>query len=172
MVTLCRDWSTTAARKVGAAASSAASTAATVGGPAWGSPNTILGFGLGFTGSIVGTWAYRMGLTSEESYVDFGDGAMRFHNNPFILPGTALSLGHTHHYGPHSSPERWVRSYLEVLVRTGDHEAAHTVQSNLLGPFYLPVYGGAVIHSWLTGRHWHDNFMEMWTDDIALRQTR
>lgn len=75
----------------------------------------------------------------------------------------------------------WTRvdsTFVRVNPRNKDHEYGHSLQSRLLGPFYLPIVGipstlrvGYAMAQWLfTRRPWdgyYDGFPERWADRLG-----
>ena len=109
----------------------------------WNSPNTALGLLWGGAGWLLGG-----------SRPNFGNNAIEFQNNP--LMGTAMTHGNAILYGVKYPPTR------EINGQTvGNHEWAHTIQGQWLGPVYYPAHiiGGTI--SLLFTLDWHKaNFME------------
>jgi len=109
-----------------------------VAGKIWNLPNTILGLAYGGMGSIVGGVGYMMGKLPRPS-VSLGHNAIQFLNNPLnVEDGSALTLGNAISY-KRVSPQD-LGSYGDFSVQFGLHEEAHTYQSQVLGPLFLPVY--------------------------------
>ena len=65
--------------------------------------------------------------------------AIQFLNNPITLPNTAITVGNTISYGVGSRPAD-VGAYGDTDVEVGRHEQAHTYQSQVLGPLFLPIH--------------------------------
>jgi hypothetical protein len=140
------------------------SVAGNVIGKIWNTPNTILGLTFGGIGHIAG---WIMGTNPS---ISFGNNALQFHNNP-LMP-SAITLGNVIIYGPRTSPgDRNVHFQNTPSGHTvGQEEYRHTIQGQILGPFYIPAHiiGGvsSIFRAPNAGlRHpvdsWHsNNFME------------
>ena len=108
-----------------------------IAGKVWTSPNTAVGL-------VIGTANLPFGGS-----VSFGNNAIQFqttYGNP-AEGKSALTLGNVVLYSDDASPDEcWPRYDSTATVNVGQHEAAHTYQYQVLGPFYAPVYmlsGGA-----------------------------
>ena len=109
----------------------------------WNLPNTVVGLSWGLAGYA---WDHIFGDGRAE--IGFGNNAIEFHNHPAVI--RAITLGNTISYAD---------NYPSWLA--GDHERAHTIQGEILGPLYLPanIAGGTI--SEVTSDSWHgNNFME------------
>ncbi len=74
-----------------------------------------------------------------------------FENNPFVRNGTALTLGQAQIYcGSSSDPVNPRDPNSSTLA---EHELQHTIQSSLLGPFFLPAYGLGALITFLGGNN-------------------
>lgn len=97
-------------------------------GKAWSAPNTLLGLLIGFTGHGLSWLGNRLGLFSYRPSITVGNNAIQFHNNVLMMFG-ALTIGNVICYGCHCAPHTH-----------GEHERQHTIQAQVLGPFYLPLH--------------------------------
>lgn len=97
-------------------------------GKVWTLPNTVIGL-------LIGLAALPLGAR-----VTLGDNAIRFERYPFGRG--ALALGNVVIYARGTSPADAVRGmYGDTrLLNVGRHEAAHTLQYQVLGPLFLPIY--------------------------------
>lgn len=97
----------------------------------WASPNTLLGL-------LLGALALPFGAR-----VRLGDNAVNFLGHP-LLPirrARAITFGNCVLYRRGSSPDdRAPRYDGGGWQRVGDHERAHTLQYQIWGPLFLPVY--------------------------------
>ncbi len=91
-------------------------------------PNTVAGL-------LLGAAALPFGAR-----VTFGDNAIRFERCP--VGRGALVLGNVALYACGTSPaDRLCGIYGDPrLLAIGRHEAAHTLQYQVLGPLFLPIY--------------------------------
>jgi len=125
-------------------------------GKLWTLPNTLLGLAAGGVALALGARAGAGG----------GRNAIEFHDNRLVgwLGKGAITLGNTIHYAPGMRPERSVRRYDGAgRVALGEHERAHTLQFERLGPLFLVVYGVA----WLPGIFGEGNVFERAADRSA-----
>lgn len=97
-------------------------------GKLWSMPNTLLGLLIGFTGHGLSWLGYRFGVYSHIARINIGNNAIQFHNNALMVFG-ALTIGNVICYGCHCAPHSH-----------GAHERQHTIQAQVLGPFYLPMH--------------------------------
>jgi hypothetical protein len=97
-------------------------------GKLWTLPNSIVG-------TLIGLAALPFGAR-----ITVGDNAIRFERLPFGCG--ALALGNVVLYAGGASPTDCLRGMYgdNRLLNLGRHEAAHTLQYQLLGPLFLPVY--------------------------------
>ena len=108
-------------------------------GKIWNLPNTALGLVVGGAGYVVGKVGYALGWYSKSPQIQFGHNGIQFLNNPFMLEEAALTLGNAISYNkdtPPSAPD----AYGDPSVTYGRHEEAHTYQSQVLGPLFIPTY--------------------------------
>lgn len=119
----------------------------------WNLPNTIIGSAIGLTGHVLGEMRNMLGLGPDPG-ISFGHNGIEFTDNPFIPAGAGMTIGNIIMYGSANGPSE-----------IGGHEEQHTYQGAFLGPLYLPTYGIAVLTAVLSGKNWHDNFMEDGLDD-------
>ena len=108
-------------------------------GKIWNLPNTALGLVAGGAGYAVGKIGYALGWYSHNPQIQFGHNGIEFLNNPFIAEDGALTLGNAISYSkekPPSAPD----AYGDPSVTYGRHEEAHTYQSQVLGPLFIPTY--------------------------------
>jgi len=133
-------------------------------GKAWNLPNTLLGLVYGALGHLAG-WAFRT-----RPFISLGNNAIQFHNSALML--TAMTLGNVIIYGPTRSPDTRNCPFCDSPPdhTVGREEYCHTMQGQILGPFYLPLHliGGLVSMSRRPDPRlarsvdaWHrNNFME------------
>jgi hypothetical protein len=114
----------------------------------WASPNSLLGLGLGSAGMLFGA----------QPLWDAATGILCFVNMPAWLMPTAMSLGHVHVYGPGCHSRSDGRPALNRFgVAMTLEESLHTRQSEVLGPFYLPLHALCMIGSMLGGGGTHNH---------------
>lgn len=101
----------------------------------WNLPNTIIGGLIGGIGHLM-QWAAH--IWDPDKYArpgwSWGNNALQFHNNALIDPGAAMTIGNIVMYG------------LGGEIH-GAHEMQHTIQGEMLGPFYLPAIGVSYAYS-------------------------
>lgn len=126
-------------------------------GKIWTLPNTLLGLALGLPGLLFG------------ARIRFGDNAILFYNLPLLshLPPMAVTFGNVVLYRKDAWPEREVRRYDgRGRQQIRHHERAHTVQYEIWGPLFLPVY---LLLALKPGRHpletQADRWAERWGSD-------
>ena len=108
-------------------------------GKIWNLPNTALGLVAGGAGYVVGKVGYALGWYSGNPQIQFGHNGIQFLNNPFMLEKAALTLGNAISYSKEKQP--WdPGAYEDPSVYYGFHEEAHTYQSQVLGPAFIPTY--------------------------------
>ncbi len=97
-------------------------------GKLWTVPNSVLGLSAG------------LAMLPFGARPSIGDNALRFENIP--LGRGALTLGNIVLYSRHCAPDiEAIGMYGDSrCLRIGKHEQAHTLQYQLLGPLFLPVY--------------------------------
>ena len=97
-------------------------------GKFWTVPNTLLGLLAGLPMLLVG------------ARISLGDNAVRFQNLP--IGRGALTLGNVVLYSRDCTPDMTITGMYgdHRCLRIGRHERAHTLQYQLLGPLFLPVY--------------------------------
>ena len=105
----------------------------------WNLPNTVLGLVAGGAGYVVGKVGYALGWHSGNPSIQFGHNGIEFLDNPFIAEGGALTLGNAISYSENFPPSK-PGAYYDKSVPYGLHEEAHTYQSQVLGPLFLPTY--------------------------------
>jgi hypothetical protein len=95
-----------------------------------------------------------------------GDDAIQLTNSPLNIGNRAYTLGNVQVYGlgKYAGPDWTGPSYTGAWVRTGNHEAGHSRQSQRLGMFYLPA---EAIGSLFGDR----NPLEVGADKFALGQS-
>ena len=116
-------------------------------GKVWNLPNTALGLGYGLAGYAVGQLnRLKPGDQPNDPRIQVRNNAVEFVNNPLGGVG-AITLGNTitysgDPYDPNDVDWNWYREKTGQDIR--DHERAHTVQGQQLGPLYLPsnIVGG------------------------------
>ena len=87
-------------------------------------------------------------------HIQFGHNGIEFLNNPFIAKDGALTLGNVMNYPEGTGPQSF-GAYDDPSVNYGLHEEAHTYQSQVLGPAFIPTY-------FLTGKPGHENHPLEW----------
>ena len=108
-------------------------------GKIWNLPNTVLGLVAGGAGYAVGKIGYALGWYSGNPSIQFGHNGIQFLDNPFIAEGGALTLGNAISYSEGIKPGN-TGAYYDKSVPYGLHEEAHTYQSQVLGPAFIPTY--------------------------------
>lgn len=102
-------------------------------GKIWTLPNTLIGLAYGGLGHVVGL------IQGTNPQLRIANNAIEFINNPLMVDHGAITLGNAIVYGQNSPP--WDSgAYGHPNVNIGLHEKAHTLQYQVLGPFYGPVY--------------------------------
>jgi hypothetical protein len=101
-------------------------------GKLWNLPNTALGLGWGLAGVPFG------------AKMSFGNNAIQFTDHPFMLNGSAITLGNTISYDSATSP-----------AEVGNHELQHTYQGQALGPLYLPMHLMEGLQGLIQNGSWH-----------------
>jgi hypothetical protein len=121
-------------------------------GKLWTSPNTLLGLGLGLLGLPFGARFRR------------GENAVNVLEHPLL----SLTRVHAITFGNAVLYRRGVRPEDEACryagpgaQRLGDHERAHTLQYELWGPFFLPVY---LLLALLPGIHRLERQADRWAE--------
>ena len=99
----------------------------------------LVGVAFGVVGHVAGEIGQALGLYNHEPEIGLGNNAVEFLNNPFMAPGSAVTLGNTICYAGGVNPTDY-GAYGDPTVEIGRHEEAHTYQSQALGIFFLPVY--------------------------------
>ncbi|MDZ7925593.1 MAG: RHS repeat-associated core domain-containing protein [Marinagarivorans sp.] len=102
-------------------------------GKIWTLPNTLIGLAYGGVGHVAGL---VMGTNPQ---IRFANNAIEFINNPLMVGHGAITFGNTIIYGQNSPPWKG-GAYGEQGVNIGLHEKAHTLQYQVLGPLYGPIY--------------------------------
>lgn len=102
-------------------------------GKLWAAPYTLLGLVYGSCGHLLALFL------REPARACVGNNAIQFINNAGIRRGAALTLGNVILYGRGADPEKGC-AYGEACANLGRHEQAHTLQYQLLGPLFVPVY--------------------------------
>ncbi len=105
-------------------------------GHIWALPNTLIGGAVGFVG-----FAFDYLDGSGNASITIVNGAIQFENNPFVLPGTALTLGDVQIYSGSSG------DVLSNGTTFGLHESQHSSQQHIWGVFFIPAYIGAGIEA-------------------------
>ncbi|MEL6612518.1 MAG: DUF4150 domain-containing protein [Bacteroidota bacterium] len=128
-------------------------------GKLWALPNTLLGLAVGGLGHLVQGVGFAAGMTDNEPSVRTANNSVEFANNAFVLEDRAFTLGNVTVFSPETPPEK---SSWHLHGTYGSHERAHTYQSQMLGPLYLPAWGLAVGVAAVQGSDspLTDNFME------------
>ena len=85
-----------------------------------------------------GKVGYALGLYSGNPSIQFGHNGIQFLDNPFMLEGGALTLGNAISYSKEKPPDSFY-AYGDPTVNYGLHEEAHTYQSQVLGPAFIPT---------------------------------
>ena len=108
-------------------------------GKIWNLPNTALGLVAGGAGYVVGKVGHALGWYSGNPSIQFGHNGIEFLDNPFIAKDGALTLGNAISYSKEKPPWK-PDAYGDPAVTYGRHEEAHTYQSQVLGPLFIPTY--------------------------------
>lgn len=109
-------------------------------GKIWSLPNTLLGVFIGLSGHVLSWCGNRLGIYAHQAKISVGNNAIQFHNNALMAFG-ALTIGNVICYGCHCAEHSH-----------GEHERQHTIQAQVLGPFYLPLHVLAQLASICTHR--------------------
>jgi len=129
-------------------------------GKLWTSPNTLLGLALGGLGLPFGA-RFRRGANA----VDVLD-----HPLLSLTRVRAITFGNTVLYRRGARPEHEARRYDGAgWQRLADHERAHTLQYELWGPLFLPVY---LLLALLPGVHRLERQADRWADKGADKLAR
>ena len=121
-------------------------------GKLWTSPNTLLGLAVGLLGVPFGA-RFRRGANA----VDVLD-------HPLLswTRARAITFGNAVLYRRGARPEHEARCYDGAgWQRLADHERAHTLQYELWGPFFLPVYLALAL---LPGIHRLERQADRWAE--------
>ena len=126
--------------------SSALDGLADLAGKIWSLPNTALGLTIGTFDGLIGV---AMGQIPE---IGFGQGAIQISNLPNIWGfAGAITFGDVQLYTG-VSPTTMINNsnYTgEGGFSFEEHEGGHTIQSDVLGPLFFPLYGiGALTNGW------------------------
>jgi RHS repeat-associated protein len=109
-------------------------------GKAWNLPNTALELALGTVDGLIGI------ARGQVPHFSIGEGAIQISNLPNIIGGGGLTFSDVQLYTgvrpetpiTEDNPSR----YTGLSGFTyGQHEGGHTIQSDIFGPFFLPIYG-------------------------------
>jgi hypothetical protein len=94
------------------------------------SPYTALGIAVGLLGLPFG------------AKIQFGNNAIQFTNFPLGEKGTGLTLGNAQIYPVGSDPKTFSDYFYNspIPLNLGLHEQGHTIQYQVLGPLFLPVW--------------------------------
>ena len=106
----------------------------------WSLPNTLIGFIIGLAGFL---WSHLGG--DKNAQLTFDRGVFLFEHNPALVQNSALSLGFSHLYSSTSC------QILNNGTLCKDHEDQHTIQSMVLGPFFLPIYAACGLIALIRG---------------------
>lgn len=124
-------------------------------GKIWNLPNTALGLAiglpalalsavasLGWNALHVASFGRFGGFGWVGVGLSFGNNAIQFTNFPIGQAGEGLTLGNVQIYPRGSNPTTSFGFYYgsNVPINLGLHEQGHTLQSQALGPFFLPAY--------------------------------
>ena len=131
---------------------------ANIPGKIWNGSNTLLGLQLGTRGYVAGA------IMGKKPGIRVGGNAIQFTNNP-VGGVSAVTVGNTiiwngdpydsvkstggHWFADDGSP------LLEGAHTQWDHEAQHTRQGELLGPFYLPSNIAGGLYALIRDKAWH-----------------
>lgn len=116
-------------------------------------------------GLVAGAAGYIVGkIEGTNPSVDFGNNAIQFTGSPLNVDGRAFTIGNVQVYGA-TGPNASVGSYSGNVVNLGQHEEAHTYQSQALG-----LAGYLVTHLAL-GVGKADNPLEQAADRYAQGQS-
>jgi len=127
-----------------------------IGGKIWTSPNTALGLALGGVGYVAGQLNRLRPGDQGDPRVQIRNNAVEFINNP--LMSGALTLGNTINYvaDPYDGKDAGWQEYIRLNGHpVQQHERAHTIQGQQLGPFYLPSNIAGGLWSLMRKRAWH-----------------
>jgi hypothetical protein len=102
---------------------------ADIAGKLWNLPNTAVGLGLGAFGTPLG---------ARDNALNYGGNTFLQAINPNVA---AITFGNVVNYAPGFRPNDFLPTYDgTATVRLASHERAHTYQSQILGPFFIPAY--------------------------------
>ena len=118
---------------------------------AWAFPNTVIGAAIGFVG-----FAIDHAFGNGDATIALRDGILHFEDSPLVPDRAALTLGEAQIFGLRE--DQISRNGFTI----GEHEDQHTIQAEILGPFFLPAYGVAGFVSVLDGGGFvnENNFFE------------
>ena len=117
----------------------------------WNSPNTLIGLLWG-GGGMAYDYTFGQGKMS----VGVGNNAIEFYNHPGMILG-AITLGNTIHYPEGAGPN----FEFPEGIKLGEHEGAHTIQGEVLGPLYLPAHVTTMVISIIISKDTHkSNLLE------------
>lgn len=88
--------------------------------------------------------------------IGLGNNAIELYKHPGMLCG-AITLGNTIHYPGDKSTGFGPNYELPEGIKLGEHEGAHTIQGEILGPLYLPAHITTMGISIITTGHTHEN---------------
>jgi len=121
-------------------------------GKIWNIPNDIIGLAIGLASLPFG------------GEISFGENAIQFTDVPFG-PGGALTLGNVQLYNGSLPTDPGVRyDGAPGTFPIGFHEQAHTYQSQLLGPLFLPIY---MLNGGISASNPFENAADNWAQGIG-----
>jgi RHS repeat-associated protein len=130
-------------------------------GKAWTLSNTEMGI-------IAAELSYVAGkIKGTSPSFQIRNNAIQLLNSPINVDNRAYTLGNVQIYGLGDGPNEVGPSYTNSIVNMGRHEEGHTLQAQILGPYYLPT--------WVIGRAFggdsQGNPLESGADNYALGQS-
>ena len=102
-------------------------------GKVWGAGNSAIGLLLGLPGYGLSMVSYEVGLQANAPDILLQHNAIEFTNNDLMFLGGAMTFGNVEIFA--NSENQIFNDYNVGWI----HEGNHTVQSELLGPLYIPA---------------------------------
>lgn len=123
-------------------------------------PNTIIGTAIGTAGFLLD---YVPFIGDFNASINLIDGELHFQNNPLIFgENAALTLGDAQIFEGVQGAQAHDGQGSFVSFSVGEHENIHSLQSNIFGPLFLPLYAVGGVIAVLNGDSFfgNGNFLE------------